>query len=588
MQMIRRELASLPSIYLLVRPHDSAILHSPAMRQRRFYSLCALLTGVLLAFCWPSNGGLTPLVFFAWVPLLVAEERFAASPKGERPRHFMPYVFMAVAVWNALTTWWLYCVSGSMGSKLFAVIGPNIGNDLLMCLPWLVMRWSRWFLPGRWERIVLVIAWTAFERFHMHWDLSWPWLTLGNVFAENPAWVQWYEFTGHLGGTIWVWGVNLAIFRLASLVPDDEVNTGAARRAGMIAALIITAPLIVSFVRYVTFRDEGRPVEVVVVQPSIDPYEQKFAEDPLVQLDRMLAQAQAVLTDSTALVVMPETSLQERPRLSNENGTLVFHGLWENDLGRSESVRRIHDFLSAHPGLALVSGMSSAYLFPPYADLPVTARLMDGLDRGFDAYNAALLVRPDGTFESYRKSKLVPGVELLPFEELLGPISALALDLGGTTGSLGTQEEREVLSVGEQLDFAPVICYESIYGDHVAEHVRNGARFLVIMTNDAWWDDSPAYRQHLAYGALRAIETRRSIARSANTGISCFIDQRGDIHDSTGWWVPDARRGTVLSRDDLTFYAAYGDLVGISAQWLTGFVLVFLLVGAVRRALTRR
>lgn len=553
------------------------------MRHRRFYFLSALITGLLLAICWPSNGGLTPLVFFAWVPLLLAEERFSSSQKDVRPRHFMPYVFIALAVWNALTTWWLYCVRESMDSKLFAVIGPNIGNDLLMWLPWLVMRWSRWFLPGRWVRMALVIAWTAFERFHMHWDLSWPWLTLGNVFAGHPAWVQWYEYTGHLGGTIWVWAANLAIFDLVLGAPSERPT-----RKGVFAAAVILVPFFASLLRYSTFEERGRPVEVVVVQPDIDPYGQKFAEDPLVQLDHMLAQAASAVTDSTALVVMPETSLQEQPRLGNENGMLVFHGLWENDLGHSQSVQRIRDFLSAHPGLALVSGMSSAYLYPRGAELPVTARMLDGVERGFDAYNAAVLVRPDGTFESYRKSKLVPGVELLPFEEYLGPISALALDLGGTTGSLGTQEEREVLSSGSRLKFAPVICYESIYGDHVAAHVRNGAEFLVIMTNDAWWDDSPAYRQHLLYGALRAIETRRSIARSANTGISCFIDQRGDVLDPTGWWEPDTRRGNVRSRDDLTFYTAHGDLVGITAQWCTLFIFLALLGGALRRVLTRR
>lgn len=558
------------------------------MRDRRRYLLNALLTGVLLALCWPSNGGLTPLVFFAWVPLLLSEERFAKSPKGESPRHFMPYVFISVAVWNALTTWWLYCVSESMGSKLFAVIGPNIGNDLLMCLPWLVMRWSRWFLSGRWVRLILVVAWTAFERFHMHWDLSWPWLTLGNVFAGHPAWIQWYEYTGHLGGTLWVWCANLAVLNVVSAPQGGALKVEGSRRTGLVAALIIGVPFLFSEFRYATFKEQGEPVEVVVVQPDMDPYNQKFAEDPLVQLDVMLEQAARVVSDSTVLVVMPETSLQELPRLSDEHGTLVLHGLWENDLGHSESVQRIRSFLSLHPGLSLVSGMSSAYLFPPGAELPVTARLLDGVGRGFDAYNAALLVCADGSFESYKKSKLVPGVELLPFEKYLGPISALALDLGGTTGSLGTQEEREVLVADKRIAFAPVICYESIYGDHVAAHVRNGARFLAIMTNDGWWDDSPAYRQHLVYGALRAIETRRSIARSANTGISCFIDQRGVIHDPTGWWVPDAIRGKVLLRDDLTFYVKHGDLVGVGAEWCVLVVLIGLLVSGVRRVLTQR
>lgn len=559
------------------------------MRHSRYYTLSALTTGLLLACSLPANIGCTPLVFFAWVPLLLAEERFATSPKRTRPRHFMPFVFLAMAVWNACTTWWLFEVSEPMESKLFAVIGPNIGNDLLFCIPWLVMRWGRWAFTGRWVRWALVVAWIAFERFHMDWDLSWPWLTLGNVFAEHPAWVQWYEYTGHLGGSLWVWCANLAV-----LAAWQQHADGTRALHGFVgglrwAALVIAVPLVASLIRYATFSEEGRPLEVVVGQPNVDPYTAKFSTEPLVQLDSMLALLEDKVTDSTALVVLPETALQEQPRLSDGlPGELVFHGLWENDLGVSGSVQRIRAFLAKHRGMSMVAGMSSAYLFPPKAELPATARMLDGLDRGFDSYNAALLVRPDGTTESYLKSKLVPGVELLPFEAYLGTISALALDLGGTTGSLGTQTEREVLTTNNgRVRFAPVICYESIYGDHVAAHVRNGAEFIVIITNDAWWSDSPAYRQHLAFGRLRAIENRRSIARSANTGISCFIDQRGDVHGATEWWVPAAVRGTVLARQDLTLFSRTGDLVGLVCTWLERAWLV-LLLGAWMRRLTRR
>lgn len=560
------------------------------MRQRKYYLLSALISGLLLSFCWPANGGIVPLIFFAWVPLLLAEERFATSPKADRPKHFMPYVLLAMAVWNGCTTWWLYMVSEPMATKLFAVIGPNIGNDLLFCLPWLMMRWSRWFFSGPVVRGVLALAWIAFERFHMNWDLSWPWLTLGNVFAEHPGLVQWYEITGHLGGSAWVWGVNLVLFAVAV----RALRSGDGDRAAVvfwsrIAAVIVALPMALSWARYTTYKEEGEPLEVVVVQPNIDPYTAKFDTDPLVQLDSMLAQAERAIAPSTVLVVLPETSLQEQPRLEHDpSGEPRLVGLWENDPAVSISVQRIRDLLRRHPGLSFVGGMSSAYLYPRGAELPVTARLIDGLGRGFDSYNAALLVRPDGTTESYLKSKLVPGVELLPFEAWLGPISAVALDLGGTTGSLGTQQEREVLSTANgRIRFAPVICYESIYGDHVAAHIRNGAEFITIMTNDAWWGDSPAYEQHLAFGRLRAIENRRSIARSANTGISCFIDQRGDVHDATQWWTTDAVRGVVRARKDLTFFARHGDLFGSACQWIMAFWASILLVLAFRHRLTR-
>lgn len=551
------------------------------MRERRYYLLSALGCGLLLTLAWPCIGSITPLLFLAWVPLLLAEKRFTESPADGRPRNFFPYVLLAVAVWNAGCTWWLFCVREEMGTKLFTVIGPNIGNDLLMCVPWMLMRWSRRMIPGYRAQWALPLYWIAFERFHMHWDLSWPWLTLGNAFANNTPWVQWYEWTGALGGSLWVWLANLLIARWWS---------GRDRRYALFACLVISVPVALSWLRYITFEEQGVPTEVVVVQPNVDPYTEKFANgQALEQLDRMLQQAEALVSDPTALVVFPETALQETPVLGGTSDRLEFSGLWENDLEGAQSVHHIRRFLVHHRGAALVTGMSSSYLFPPGAELPVTARMMEGLDRGFDAYNAALLVRPDGSTGTYHKSKLVPGVELLPFESVIGPLAgAVALDLGGTTGSLGVQEEREVMRApGHDLAFAPIICYESIYGDHVAAHVRNGATLLVIMTNDAWWDDSPGYKQHLAYGRLRAIETRRSVARSANTGISCFIDQRGDLHDATDWWVPAVARRSLLARSDMTFFTRTGDIIGIGAEVLSTAVLLVIAALLLRRRLAR-
>ena len=535
------------------------------MRHRPFYLRCALFTGVLLALAWPAVGHLTPLIFIAWVPLLWAEERYAQSDAAARPRNFMPYVMLALLVWNLATTWWLFCVSESIGTRLFTLIGPNIGNVLVMSVPWLAFRIVRRWFGGAWGRWALLVFWLAFERFHMHWDLSWPWLTLGNVFAGHTAWVQWYEVTGHLGGSIWVWAANIAVL--------DIALKGAGKRHGFVTApalrafLVIAVPLAISFIRYASFKESGDPVEVVVVQPNIDPYTEKFGTvDPMAQLDRMLAQAAPVMDSATALVVLPETALQEPPTLANVNGRLVLHGLWENDMGHSLSLHRIQGFLREHPGTSLISGMSAARLYPVGAEHPFSARVMEGMDRAFDAYNAALMVRSDGSFEAYNKSKLVPGVELMPFEEVLGPLGSLALDLGGTTGSLGTQKERSVLWTSDRrVGIAPTICYESIYGDHVAAHVRNGANLIVIMTNDGWWGNTPGHIQHLLYAKLRAVETRRDVARSANTGISCFFDQRGDMHQVTQWWVKAAIRGTVRTRSDLTFYAKHGDYIGKGA-----------------------
>ncbi|HRO39250.1 MAG TPA: apolipoprotein N-acyltransferase [Flavobacteriales bacterium] len=555
------------------------------MRHRTFYLRCALLTGVLLALAWPGTGGITPLIFIAWVPLLWAEEVFARSPERERPRNFMPYVMLALLVWNGATTWWLFNVSEHLATRLFTLIGPNVGNVLVMSVPWLLFRIVRRSIGGGAARWSLMVFWLAFERFHMHWDLSWPWLTLGNAFAGHTAWVQWYEVTGHLGGTIWVWAANIMVLRVA--IRGAKGVKQAITKPALAAVLVVAVPWAGSLLRYATFQERGISAEVVVVQPNIDPYKEKFgAIDPMDQLERMLGQARPLMDSATALVVMPETALQEPTTISNDRGRLVFHGLWENDMRGSRSVARIHDFLQPWPKAAVIAGMSAARLYPPGAEYPVSARVLEGMDRAFDAYNAALLVRADGTVEDYNKSKLVPGVELMPFEKVLGPLGGLAIDLGGTTGSLGTQQDREVIWSGPQpIGAAPIICYESIYGDHVAAHVRNGANLLVIMTNDGWWGNTPGYHQHLLYGKLRAVETRRDVARSANTGISCFIDQRGDMHQTTDWWVPAAIKSEVLLRHDLTFFVLHGDYIGKGAYAAT---LVLLLVAAGRAVLRRK
>jgi apolipoprotein N-acyltransferase len=194
-----------------------------------------------------------------------------------------------------------------------------------------------------------------------------------------------------------------------------------------------------------------------------------------------------------------------------------------------------------------------------------------------------LYLVPDTAEQHYHKSKLVAGVELMPFESVLGSLSKLSLDLGGTTGSLGQQEERAVLRYGRAgLRIVPAICYESVFGEHVAAHVRNGGNLIAIMTNDGWWDDSPGYRQHLSFASIRAIETRRSIVRSANTGISCIVDQRGVIHYRTGWWQPAAFRATVHLNEDTTFFVRHGDLLGRLA------VIVALIVVAVAAGRYRR
>ncbi|MEJ7662319.1 MAG: hypothetical protein WKG07_23505 [Hymenobacter sp.] len=108
-----------------------------------------------------------------------------------------------------------------------------------------------------------------------------------------------------------------------------------------------------------------------------------------------------------------------------------------------------------------------------------------------------------------------------------------------------------------------------------------GPRCWALFTNDAWWHDSPGYRQLLRYGSLRCIETRRDLARAANTGFTGFINQKGEIYQQVLAWIATASRGTVHLNNEQTFYARHGELIGRGAQMLAVLGLLAMVVAAV-------
>lgn len=529
--------------------------------------LLALLGAALLWAAWPVHPvPLTLLLFVGFVPYLRLEQVLTAQG-AKRGRVFASTYFFLV-LWNAFTTWWVSY--STLGGGIAAVVL----NAALMCLPLMAFRRTKERLGAKIGYLSLPIYWIAFEQLHLHWDLSWPWLTLGNGFASATSWVQWYEYTGFLGGSAWVLGVNVLVFRALFGPVGAALQPGLVRRWG-IAGLAFLLPILLSLGINSSFQEKGPAVEVVVIQPNIDPYDAKFPGTPHFipfneQLTRLMARTEAAITPETRLVLWPETALDET--------------YFEASFNSTPQVARIRqELLARHPGLSLVTGITSVGTYPDEAHAAPTARHRDDLGY-YDVFNtAAYFADATAPVQFYHKSKLVPGVEKIP-----PALSSVLknIDLGGVVGSYGSQDERTVFAPAAAvpaLRLAPLICYESIYGDFVAEYVHNGATLLGLITNDGWWSDSPGYRQHLAYGALRCIETRRDLARSANTGISAFIDQRGVISHRTGWWVGAASRATVHLNTEQTFYVRYGELVGRGAQALAVLGIIGLVLGPLVR-----
>ena len=410
--------------------------------------------------------------------------------------------------------------------------------------------------------------WLSFEYFHYSWELDYPWLNLGYGFAAWCDLIQWYEYTGLQGGTLWVLLVNILITHHLLLYRKNK-ETIYLKKLFFRVLPLITIPIIISIVIKNIYKETARPIDVVVVQPNIDPYNEKFggmsSND---QLNKILTLAAQKTDQQTDYVVCPETALPE--------------GIWEHDLQQHPHIVAIRNFLKPFPRLHFVTGLTSSRMYHTATAPTKTARKFPDSDAFYDSYNTGMQLENDTLIQLHHKSKLVVGVEKVPFTGLFGFFEKFAIDLGGASGSLGTQDTPTVFR-SSIANVAPVICYESIFGEYIGEYIKQGAQAIFIITNDGWWNDTPGYKQHCQYARLRAIETRRDILRSANTGISCFIDQLGNITQPTKWWVPAVIRQKMQLNDELTFYTRHGDYLGRIAAIGSIVFLLFTLINWLKK-----
>lgn len=508
-------------------------------------------------------------IFFGFVPLLMVEDALASANPPRRALKVFGWSYLTFLLWNIAVTWWVFCVQFGKEGAVMAWLA----NALLMAIVFTVFSGIKKRIGKPWALWLFIPVWLSWEYLHGVWDLAWIWLNLGNVFSFNHRWIQWYEFTGASGGTLWALLVNVIIFKTVKERSSSTLFSNPALKAGA----LILLPMGISYLMYFSAKPlsetSNETYRTLVVQPNNDPYEEKFDTDYEVMFLNMLGQIRGRISDKTEYLVLPETFITG----------LDWYGLDESKMSVSPEVLWMKDSLiKTHPKLKIVVGASSIYIYGKNEKVSVTAR-RDQSGVYFDCYNTAMQIDTSGV-QLYHKSKLVPGVERMPFPALLKPLEKLAIDLGGTSGSLGTQEERvSFTSYGGKLGVAPVICYESVFADYVAEYIRKGATFIFIVTNDGWWEDTPGYWHHLNYAKLRAIENRRQIARSANTGVSCFIDEKGNVSEATTFWEEAVIEKDLNPNRELTFFSRFGDLISYSAVFITILSIVFALVLRLRK-----
>ena len=512
------------------------------------------------------------LALFGFIPLLCLER--IASQLGKK--RIWVYHYSAFVLWNAFTTFWV--CNATIGGGLFAIFA----NAFQMSLIFGLFRLSKMKFSGSLPYIFLAVAWIAWERFYFDAEISWPWLVLGNSFARTTWAIQWYEFTGALGGSLWIWACNLGIFGLMTALSDgrwwDSFNAKARAAYSCGIILLLIAPIAASaFIgrEYKECSTEGEMVDVMIVQPNIDPYNKFQAMSQSQQnaiLEGMITKGLKERQDtcSPLLIVAPETFTND-----------IVTGSYQN----SRTWRRFTGLLKEYPGVNMLFGASAYdYIYTEKAPSHTARKIQDGI--WYESHNSALMIDGTARTEIFHKSKLVVGVEHTPYPAIFCRLDDM---LGGVMGRCVGQEEISLLHIRNAVDsdMTPIgcaVCYESIYGEYFTGYIRKGAEAMTVITNDAWWGNTPGYRQHLSYSSLRAIETRRAIARCANTGISAIILPSGKITQPTPWWEPAVINGQIPLRTDITFFVSHGDIVGR----ISTFIFLLLLLSLIVRFISRK
>ncbi len=515
--------------------------------------IAVILSVLMLVPGWLGATGLTLLA--AFVPLLWLSAEAEDSRRGWW--RTLGWSAMAFVLWNVLTVWWIW------NATPVGPVAATVVSTFWNLLAFMAFHTISKRAPKSLAYTALVAIWITTEYWYTVGEISWPWLILGNGFSHDIWAVQWYEYTGVFGGSAWVLISNILIF-----------EAWRARRnisKWVAAAAFVVVPMVVSYVvgsRAGDIADGG--VRVAIIQPNVDCYD-KFHDDHSRQERNIIDLLSEVPADAD-FVLLPETAVPAyywEPALSKHLGGGM-GGFW----------LELRDSLRAEaPGAMLVTGANTLYHYRAGTQ-PRTAREF-GDGNYYDHFNTAVGLDTAACVQLHHKGRLVIGVENTP-GFIFDLMDFLVIDLGGIVGQIGIGRHGSAFE-HNGVKVGPAICYEGLYGDFFADFVRRGAGFMAIISNDGWWGDTPGYRHLFTISRLRAIETRRAIARSANTGMSGFISPTGRVGETLGW----EERGVITARvplnSETTFYVKYGDWIGRTAKLLSLLCILYFVAYRVRR-----
>ena len=499
-----------------------------------------ILSVVLLSPGWLGMTGLT--LPFAMIPLLWISASYDQTRRSWW--RMFGWAALTFALWNISTVWWIW------NATPVGPVAATLASTTLNMIAFMLFHTVSKKGPKALAYTLLIAGWIATEYWYTVGEFSWPWLILGNGFSHDVWLVQWYEYTGVFGGSLWVLLCNILFF--------EALRARRSIGRWIPAAGVLLLPAAVSLGIWWSWEqpDEGT-AEVSILQPNVDCYDKfngraDWQEDNITDL---LAQVPA----GAQFILLPETAVPGHywePELS-ELRPADEPGMFWQEL--TDNLRR------SHPGALLVTGANTLRYYAAGVQ-PRTAR-RDGFGEGYyDVFNTAVGLDSAGRMQLHHKGKLVIGVENTPDTALRHP--AIPRDRPGRRR--GTDRH------GPARHGLRTPGRENRPGNLLRRTLRRflrrfrapRAQFMAIISNDGWWGDTPGYKHLFTISRLRAVEHRRAIARSANTGMSGFISARGDIGQTLGWEKRGVLTAAVPLNSELTFYTRYGDYLGRISEYL--------------------